>query len=316
MNDKVDNIQSPVPNKGASLLPYSGSPLANPANNEHVPNTSSNCCNHDRSGKVNYRYNSLGFRGEEYNEDAKFHIFVCGPSEGFGLGLNEEDIWCHQFKCLYAKHKGVDPSEVNLLNFSQIGASMDYITRVVVSQCQRIKPDLVLGALSPSSRTEYFTDEEEMYFTNRAVTFNPSMYNLLSHHDENEFFQQRTASLSEEDHEELLTAVEGFYSYYTERIGLINRLKNILLFQQFCDANAIPHVLWTLHRFGLEKELSMPLPPSIKGLSDCINYDRLYTHGVLHPDHQKAADGIHPGPGVNLGVAEHLWKFYSQIPAK
>jgi len=301
------------PKEKSGLLSYSGSPLANPTNNEHVPNTSSHCCNHDRSGLVLYRYNSLGFRGEEYNPNAKFHIFVCGPSEAFGLGLNEEDNWNHQFKLLYAAEKKVDPVEVNLLNFSQIGASMDYIARVTISQCQRIKPDLMICALSPSSRTEYFTDEENRYFSEKAVTFNPSMYNLLSHHDENDFFRQRTECLSEDDHDELLTAVEGFYSFYTERVGLINRLKNILLIQQYCKANNISNLIWTLHRFGLEKELSLNLPDSIRALSDCIDYNNIYTHGVLHPNHQKAADGIHPGPEVNKEVAKHMWKFYCNV---
>lgn len=313
MTQPADPSPPPSRPRDSRLLPYSGSPLADPANNEHVPNTTSSFCNHDRSGKVTYRYNSLGFRGEDYNEAAKFHLFMCGPSEGFGLGLNEEDTWAYQFKLLYARQKGVDPSEVNLLNFSQIGASMDYIARVIVSQCQRVKPDLVLCALSPSSRTEYFTDETGRYFTDRAVTFNPSMYNLLTHHDDNEFFRQRTASLGEEEHDELLTAVEGFYSCYTNRTGLINRLKNILLIQQFCDAHRIPHLIWTLHRYGLQKELSMPLPESIKGLSACINYHRIYTHGILHPNHQKAADGVHPGPEVNQGVAKHLWDFYCRL---
>jgi len=312
---KADDNHSPIKTSSAKspLLPYSGAPLANPKNNEHVPNTVSYCCNHDRSGKVKYRFNSLGFRGEDYNEDAKFHIFVCGPSEAFGLGLNEEETWWHQFRLQYAHNRGVGPSEVNILNFSQIGASMDYVARVIVSQCQRVKPDLVLGALSPSSRTEYFTDETERYFTEKAVTFNPSMYNLLSHHDENEFFRQRTESLSEDDHEELLTAVEGFYSYYTNRVGLINRLKNIMLVQQFCKANSIPHLFCTLHRFGLEKEFAMHLPPSIRALAECIDYNRIYTHGILHPNYKKAADGVHPGEEVNRGVALRLWEFFSRL---
>ncbi|MGB1220777.1 MAG: hypothetical protein ACPG43_04515, partial [Alcanivoracaceae bacterium] len=229
-------------------------------------------------------------------------------------GLNEEDTWFHQFKLLFAQEKDVSPAEVNLLNFSQIGASMDYIARVVVSQCNRVKPDLMLCALSPSSRTEYFSDEEGRYFTDRAITFNPSMYNLLSNHDENDFFRQRTARLDEEDREELLDAVEGFYSYYTNRVGLINRLKNIMLIQQFCDARGIPNLIWTLHRFALQTELNQPLPDSIQSLAECIDFSRIYTHGILHPQHQRAADGVHPGPDVNKGVAYHMWQFYKNLP--
>jgi len=93
------------------LLPYSGSPLSNPKFNDHVPNTTNNCCSIDTSRSVNYRYNSLGFRGEDYNPDAKFHIFLCGASEDFGAGLEEQDIWGHQFKLSFAQQKQVNPSE-------------------------------------------------------------------------------------------------------------------------------------------------------------------------------------------------------------
>ena len=296
-----------------NLLPYSGRPISNPNNKEHVPNSSSKHCNHDQSGKVLYRYNSLGFRGEEFNPKAKYHIFICGPSEAFGLGLNEEDSWSHQFKLLHAADKGLAPDEINLLNFSQIGASMDYIARVTISQCQRFKPDLMICALSPSSRTEYFTDEEQKYFSNLSVPFNPSMLNLLSHHNDNDFFRSRTSTLNEDELDELVDAMKGFYSCYTERTGLINRLKNISLIQQFCSAQSIPNFIWTLHRFGLEKELSQTLPTAITGLIDCIDFRRIYTHDILPPNHARAEDGVHPGSEVNSDVAKKLWQFYNTI---
>ena len=91
------------------LLPFSAAPIADPIYNEHVPNTYSDRCGMDQSGKVKYRYNDLGFRGENYNDDAKFHIYVCGPSEAFGTGLNEEDIWCYHFKRKFAECHHVSP---------------------------------------------------------------------------------------------------------------------------------------------------------------------------------------------------------------
>jgi hypothetical protein len=310
---KAENQSESATSTNLSLLPYSGSPIANPAHTEHVPNTTSNYCNIDQSGKIEYRYNSLGFRGEEYNEKARFHIFVCGPSEDFGLGINEKDTWFNHFKLKYAQLKQVDPLDVNLLNFSQNGASMDYIARVIVSQCQRVKPDLVLSSLTFSSRTEYFSDESDRYYTDRAITLTPNMHNTISRHDEKEYFKQRTSFLSEDELDELLMAMEGYYSYYSNRVGLINRLKNILLIQQFCSIHDIPLVLWSLHRYSLEKDLNMPLPQSIRALSDCIDHSRIYTHEILHPDHQKAADGRHPGPEIHQAVADQMWQFYNRL---
>jgi hypothetical protein len=190
---------------------------------------------------------------------------------------------------------------------------MDYIARVIVSQCQIVKPDLVIGALSPSSRTEYFTDDDDRYFADKALTFNPAMLDTLRFPSKDAYNVARMACLDEEDRDELLTAIEGFYSFYTDRVGLINRLKNILLVQQYCVAQSIPHFFWTLHRYGLEKELTVPLPPSITGLLKCIDYNRIYTHNILPLNHQKATDRIHPGPNVYRGVAEHLWRFYNHL---
>ena len=42
----------------------------------------------DRSGLKSYRFNSLGFRGEEPDPAAAVRILVCGCSHGFGTGLD------------------------------------------------------------------------------------------------------------------------------------------------------------------------------------------------------------------------------------
>ena len=79
----------------------------------------------DRSGTKAYRFNSLGFRGEEHNPDAAATIFVCGCSNAFGLGLNVEETWVHRFKLEYAEKRGLEPSDVNVLKFSQGAATND-----------------------------------------------------------------------------------------------------------------------------------------------------------------------------------------------
>ena len=123
--------------KSSRLLHYSGDTLSTPGYNQHVPNATSNRYSNDASGQITYRFNSLGFRGEEFNPQAQYHIFVCGPSEGFGVGLDERDIWCYRIKILFARHRNVPPEAVNLLNFSRAGASVDYIVRVTVRGCVR-----------------------------------------------------------------------------------------------------------------------------------------------------------------------------------
>jgi hypothetical protein len=114
----------------------------------------------DQSGTKSYQFNSLGYRGEELDPAAAATIFVCGCSHTFGVGLNLEETWVHRFKLAYAESHRLDPAAVNVLNFSEGGASNDYITRTVLTQCAQVRPDLVIAQFSQMSRSEAFVDGE------------------------------------------------------------------------------------------------------------------------------------------------------------
>src|SRR5689334_11722829 len=74
-----------------------------------------------------YSFNTAGFRGEDLLPDAAMRLFVGGCSFTFGHGLDIEETWPYKFKLRVAARTGCDPSRINLLNFSQGGASNDYI---------------------------------------------------------------------------------------------------------------------------------------------------------------------------------------------
>lgn len=78
----------------------------------------------DQSGTKGYRFNSLGFRGEDVSMDAAKRIFACGCSITFGEGLDLEETWSAQFQKKYAARYGIHASTVNLLNFGESGASI------------------------------------------------------------------------------------------------------------------------------------------------------------------------------------------------
>src|SRR4051812_27827148 len=90
----------------------------------------------DQSGTKTYRFNSLGFRGEEFNPDARKHIFCCGCSYLVGVGLDYEETVLSHFKRAYANAWRLREQDVNLLNFSMASASNDYIARTLVSQIE------------------------------------------------------------------------------------------------------------------------------------------------------------------------------------
>ena len=76
-------------------------------------------------------------------EYSKKTIYVCGCSYTVGAGLHFEDTWSQQFKKYLAEHMKYELKEINLLNFAVGGHSNDYISRILLTQCSIIKPDLV-----------------------------------------------------------------------------------------------------------------------------------------------------------------------------
>ena len=112
----------------------------------------------DESSEVTYRFNSLGFRGEEFDPDAPVKLFVSGCSNTFGVGVEFEESWPFLFKQKLAEQRGVPESSVNLMNFAQGGASNDYVTRTLVEQSSRVRPDVILAGFTHMHRFELFED--------------------------------------------------------------------------------------------------------------------------------------------------------------
>jgi hypothetical protein len=292
---------------GAGPLAYSG-----PRADEHVgaagaPHSIS-VYGSDQSGTKTYRFNSLGFRGEEYDPAARATIFVCGCSITFGTGLDVEDTWSHRFKLAYAQRHGLAPSAVNVLNFAQGGASNDYIARTLLAQCARVRPTLVVAQFTVMNRAEAYESGEPFSI---GMGLWPSLslwWRFLGvpwAKKRAVFGRMRLAS--------------GYFRSYTSELGFANALRNILLVQSYCRAQGIPCVMsWSDHwriedeRFGRNEALAP--------LIALLDRTRLCDFSIRDPDIRTdtAADGGHPGPRSNAEFAERLLAFLDRqgpVPA-
>ena len=139
-----------------ALLPYSGDDVerVKRLGTAHSQRTNAG----DESCTKTYSFNSLGYRGPEFDPDAKHTIFVFGESHAFGVGLNYDESWPSKFVEGWAAAKSIDPGDVSMLNFAEHGASNDYIARLVLSQCAILQPDLVVVNFSVTDRVEGFAD--------------------------------------------------------------------------------------------------------------------------------------------------------------
>lgn len=200
----------------ASLHDYDGAAFH--AGERGRRHTTHQCCS-DHSGLIEYSFNSLGYRSAEFDGQAEVVVFVVGCSHAFGVGVAEELTWPNVFCRGFAEHYGVSTECLHLQNFSQGAASNDYIARVILTQCANVEPALVLGAFTHNNRVEYLDD--------RAVS-NIGPWRVKDPED-----QIGTPTLE---------VADAFYDYYSDELGSINAIKNLLLAQEFLKSRKIPYL--------------------------------------------------------------------------
>ncbi|MBK8980530.1 MAG: hypothetical protein IPM29_31900 [Planctomycetes bacterium] len=108
----------------------------------------------DQSGRCNYRFNTLGYRGREYDPRSRPRIFVFGESNAFGTGLDETAPWPMQYARLWSEATGHDPEGAMVVNFAEAGGSNEMIARTLLTRCTQVRPDLVLVDFASLLRSE------------------------------------------------------------------------------------------------------------------------------------------------------------------
>lgn len=264
----------------------------------HVSNSELHKYGMDRSGTKVYKFNSLGYRGEEYDPTAKKRIFVCGCSQTFGTGLNIEESWPYQFKELFVQDKGIDFEDVNLLNFAAGGRSNDYISRTLMTQCNEVRPDLCIVYFTYMERSEH-VDKEGPF------TMGPWAY-----FEKKELGKLEPWARSEK--------VLSFYDYYTDELGLINLLKNMLLLQFFLKFNKVKYIFGSVHINNRLADKHLISNPVISQLIKLIDKKYLIPSKLEFNDHaadkkiEKGKPTGHAGPKSNKLFAKRLFRFYKK----
>ena len=262
-------------------------------------------CDMDYSGTKTYAFNTLGFRGEEYDPDAGMRIFFSGCSYTFGTGLNYEETAAYKFKMLYCREFGIDPLTVNLLNFAMPGASNDYIVRTIISQCQRVKPDIAVVLFSHIDRAEYIDEEAlgERVWTVGPWWIGDEVYDHL---------KPPVAEVKERI-EVIRDASIGYFHYSTPANASARFLQNALLLQYYFERNNIPFVLhWVeFNQFEyLQHHFALSVIAELLQKEHFIDYSDPAKYWC-----DKAADKAHPGPLSNANIASALFKTYKKLYA-
>lgn len=264
----------------------------------------------DNSGKKTYAFNSLGYRGEEFDRAAEFRIFVCGDGDGIGTGLDWEETWGYRLKCMLARRVDLDLSSVNLLNFSQSFASADYVTRTLISQCGAVKPDLVVAHYPESTRAEYFTVGKPQGVIpvplsrfRRRWALRPGWRRRLA--------KWMPSLRNKKEARRILEEWEHYGKLFNAETGFTRTLTSMLLLQEFCRARRIEYLIsWTEHRKLFDARFAKN--NAITPLIALLDWERFcpfsLADGELKLDF--AADADYPGPRSSKLFAERIADLY------
>lgn len=227
-----------------------------------------------------YRFNSIGYRGSDFDPFASLRIFACGCSYTFGMGVADRETWPrHLLASLETRH-GLAPLEWELQNFSQIGASNRYIARTIVEQCALARPDLAVVMFTHCNRIEYLEGERIENLGAWDLEVAPT----------------------------LLTPGQRFFAQYNDAVGSLDLLRNMWLVQSFLQSRGIAYVLaWIdIENFDSLRGASNP---AIRELAEQIDVSRLIPVSIKQRDVMVDVSQGHPGRQSHSRFAAELMRF-------
>jgi len=162
----------------------------------------------DQPGAITYRFNSHGFRCDEF--DGGPYLLALGCSYTVGIGLPVEETW---------PHKAAKKLGLRCANLAWGGYSADTCFRLAEHWVPKLRPSLVVMLTPPRHRLELMLDPKQ--FDMRLVPFEVFMPGSLSKH------------YAADDHYLKHWFVE-------EENARINQVKNCLALRQLCADRQIP----------------------------------------------------------------------------
>jgi hypothetical protein len=109
---------------------------------------------------VSYKFNSLGYRCDEFNASNTGQTLFIGCSITMGEGMQYDSTWAYM---LHRVIQRTDLSQNTFINMAAAGASWDYIARTLLQSVPILKPKRVLAYLPTISRRELLALDSNEY---------------------------------------------------------------------------------------------------------------------------------------------------------
>lgn len=184
----------------------------------------------DQPGAITYRFNSYGFRADEF--DGGPYMVALGCSYSIGIGLPDETTWARQTATAL---------NMKCANLSWGGYSADSCYRLAEYWIPALKPEYVCMLVPPRHRVEVLLDDQDPSIRQLPVeVFMP---------------QSQSSLFSPNDH-------YLKHWFLNDNNAMINQRKNILAVRQLCADLNIPctiynaedHMWWSREEIGYARD--------------------------------------------------------------
>jgi hypothetical protein len=164
--------------------------------------------------QVNYKYNSRGFRDEEWPTDInelKQAVWCVGDSFTVGIGSPVEHTWVYQVGRQLNK---------KTINVSMDGASNEWIARKVLQIQETISPDLIIIQWSYTHRREHeyiLLSDEDRRIYNCKEESQQDIDNTIC----------CIKTVAEKSTSNIIHSFIPHFAYATDKLQLLSKIKNL-----------------------------------------------------------------------------------------
>jgi hypothetical protein len=226
-------------------------------------------------------------------------VFVAGCSYSFGLGVAYSQTWVNRFKYGYASLLRIQRRALNVVNFSECGCSNEAISRRLLSQCSRVRPDLVIAAFTHHDRTEIPLNGQ-MHKVGPWVLNDIDRVRKHKTHGSSGWWN----SISAATLDTLAELASHYFMFYSTNTALLNTLRQMLLVQSYCKSARIPYVMLLTETDVMQSHVAKAVP-ALGPLRDLVDVSRI-SRNVNHYALDRAQDLKHPGPLSHQRCADDL----------
>jgi len=275
-------------------VPYCG-PMDDRTKHLGAPHETRFCAN-DRTGKIRYAFNALGYRGYEFLPNAKLRVFTFGESDAFGTGVEHHEAWPSRVAANLRESLGLAEHELCFMNFSEPGGSCDLMARQVITQCSAAPPDLVLINFSECLRTEGFAQGQ--VFNVGPWFADPEVHKQID--------AIPTSEREKHPYAEALQRGQAYAKFTSIEHGFLASVRAILLAQYYLASTEILALATARKQWGPFQQ-DLETHSVIGPLLAQIDPEFLVAHEHDQAKIDTAAQGDHHGPGGHAAIAASVW---------